>query len=78
MGEEGLTAGSGTGSIGQDGLRYSSSESEGASLRYSAFVRVDRLCGIHRSFDGSFPTSCTSETIGVSKPTVNCDWEELL
>ena len=70
FGEDGTTAGSGTDSTGHDG-GYSSSESDGASRRKSTLVRVARLWGTQRSLAGSFPTSCTSDTIGASKPTVN-------
>ena len=71
FGEDGTTAGSGTDSTGHDG-GYSSSESDGASRRKSTLVRVARLCGTQRSFAGSLLTSCTSDIIGASKPTVNC------
>lgn len=71
-----MTAGRGTDKTGQDG-GYSSSESEGASLRKSTLVRVARLCGTQRSLPGSFPTSWTSDTIGASKPTVNWVGAEL-
>ena len=80
MGDEGTTAGSGTERTGHDG-GYSSSESEGASRRKSTLVRVARLCGTQRSLEGSLPTSCTSEIIGASKPTVNwvgaAEWSEV-
>lgn len=72
LGSEGTTAGSGTDSTGHEG-GYSSSESDWASRRNSTFVRVARLWGTQRSLDGSFPTSCTSDIIGASNPTVNWD-----
>ena len=37
------------------------------------FERVARLGGTQRSLEGSLPASCTSDTSGVSNPTVNCE-----
>ena len=83
VGLDGVTGGSGTGSRGHDGWKNSSSESEVGSpdpglLRNSTFVRVESDGGTQRSFDGSLPASCTSETRGVSNPTVNCEGEVLV
>ena len=73
LGEEGTTAGRGTDKTGHEGGYSSSSESDGASRRKSTLVRVAKLCGTQRSLAGSFPTSWTSDMMGASKPTVNCE-----
>ena len=110
----GVTGGSGTGSSGHDGWKYSSSESDPASCpapppippwcapwwwwcaplgwcacrpwrwpapdvgrSWSALVRVESEGGTQRSFGGSLPASCTSDTSGVSNPTVNCEGDAL-
>lgn len=80
VGLDGVTGGSGSGSRGHDGWKNSSSESDVGSpapglRRKSTLVRVDSDGGTQRSFDGSLPASWTSETRGVSNPTVNCEGE---
>ena len=45
--------------------------------RYSAFERLESEGGTQRSFVGSLPASCTSDTSGVSNPTLNCEGEVL-